>query len=430
MNSTLSDITKEFPILKKGFLRKNLVYLDNAATTQKPQVVIDRLIKYYSEENANIHRGPYDLSIHATEEWEKAHQTVANFINADSYKEIFFVRNSTEGLNFLVNTVGRERLSKDDILVISEMEHHSNIVPWLMLQKELGFKIERIPVKDDYTLDTEWYKELVKKEGSRIKIVSLVHISNVLGVKNPVEDIFKEAHDSGAFTILDAAQSIPHIKVDVKSLNCDALTFSGHKVYGPTGSGAVYMKLEYLERVNPWMGGGEMISTVSMKDFELNELPWRFEAGTPNIAGGIGLGVAIEWFSDTIERVGGWKSFVLHEQTLMNLLLKQFDGIDWFRPFGPTDSSLKYGPMAFTIKGFKFRGCKDVKKSDKDGGSISAFLNSEGIAFREGYHCTEPLHDRFGFGPTLRFSLGIYNTEEDIKYASNRLKQAVLRGLA
>lgn len=432
MNEIFLDVTKEFPLLRKGFLKKNLVYLDSAATTQKPQFVIDRMKRYYEEENANIHRGPYELSVHATEEWERAHETVAKFINADSYKEVFFVRNTTEGLNFLVNTIGRERLKEDDIVVLSDMEHHSNLVPWLMLQKSIGFRIEYIPVRDDYTLDIEWFKDLVKKEGGKVKIVSLVHVSNVLGVKNPVEDIFRIAKTANAFTILDAAQSISHTKVDVKALECDALTFSGHKVYGPTGSGAVYMKLKYLEKLSPWMGGGEMISNVSKTGYELNEMPWRFEAGTPNIAGGIGLGAAIEWFDNTVEKVGGWDSVTLHEQSLTEYFLRQFDGIDWFKPFGPSDSRLKYGPIAFNIEGFRFRGCKDIgsMKNNKDGEGISEFLNKEGIAFREGYHCAEPLHDRFGVGPTLRYSLAIYSTEEDIKYASNRLKQAVLRGLS
>ncbi len=425
------DIRKEFPILKKTPFSKGLVYLDNAATTQKPLYVIDRLKKYYEEENANIHRGPYDLSVNGTKLWIWAHQKVASFINANSYKEILFVRNTTEGLNFLVQTFGRKLLKDGDIVVITEMEHHSNIVSWMILQKEINFRIEYIPVKEDYTLDLDWYKELLKKEGKKVKIVSVVHISNVLGVKNPVEEIFELAKKNESFTILDAAQSIVHTKVDVQSIGCDSLVFSGHKAYAPTGSGAVYCKQEYLEDLTPWMGGGEMISSVSFKDFEYNELPWKFEAGTPDIGGGIVLGSAIEWFENTLEKVGGWSKLEEYEQSLTEEFFKSFDGIEWFKSFGPTDSKLKYGPISFHLEGFTFRGCKNIfnVETNRDGKSISEFLNSQGIAFREGYHCAEPLHDKFCVGPSLRFSLAVYTNSEDIKYASNMLKQAVLRGL-
>ncbi len=425
------EIRKEFPILKSNLFDRGLVYLDSAATTQKPQSVIDRLTQYYETENANIHRGPYDLSIEATKLWENAHQIVADFINADSFKEIFFVRNTTEGLNFLVNTFGRKLLSDDDIVVISEMEHHSNIVSWMLLQKEIKFRIEYIPVKDDYTLDLDWLKKLIKKEGKRVKIVSVVHISNVLGVKNDVEEIFKIAKDVDAFTILDAAQSIARCQVNVKEIGCDALVFSGHKVYGPMGSGAVYCKLKYLEKLTPWMGGGEMVSSVTKEGFEYNELPWKFEAGTPDVGGGIALGIAIEWLKGSIEKVGGWDMLINHEQGLIGNFLNEFNGIEWFKHLGPDDISQKYGVIAFNIEGFAFRGCKDLQKieTNKEGDGIMEFLNSKNIAFREGYHCAEVLHDRFCVGPTLRFSLGIYSNEADLKYAANSLKEAVLQGL-
>lgn len=363
------DIRKEFPILKDKFLSKGLVYLDSAATTQKPQEVIDRINQYYEQENANIHRGPYDLSINATNLWQEAHQVVSQFINSDSYKEIFFVRNSTEGLNFLVNTIGRKLLSDGDTVVITEMEHHSNIIPWMLLQKEIKFKIEYIPVKDDYTLDLDWFKDLVKREGRKVKIVSVAHISNVLGVKNDVEKIFKIAKKVDAFTMLDAAQSIARVPIDVKSLGCDALVFSGHKVYGPTGSGVVYVSMKYLEDLQPWMGGGEMVSSVTKEGFEYNELPWKFEAGTPDIAGGIGLGAAIKWLQSRVDIVGGWDMMANHEQGLIGNFLNEFNGIEWFIHFGPDDISKKYGTIAFTIKGFRFRGCRDVKtiQTKKDG---------------------------------------------------------------
>ncbi len=425
------EIRKEFPLLKSKLFERGLVYLDSAATTQKPQAVIDRLVQYYTKENANIHRGPYDLSVDATKLWEQAHQIVADFINAKSYKEIFFVRNTTEGLNFLVNTFGRKLLSDGDIVVISEMEHHSNIVSWMLLQKEIKFRIEYIPVKDDYTLDLDWLNDLVKKEGNKIKIVSVVHISNVLGVKNDVEKIFKIAKKVEAFTILDAAQSVARCKVDVKEIGCDALVFSGHKVYGPTGSGALYCNLKYLEELTPWMGGGEMVSTVTKDGFEYNELPWKFEAGTPDIGGGIVLGSAIEWLESKVSAIGGWDVLINHEQGLIGSFLNEFNGIEWFKHFGPDDISKKYGVIAFNIEGFTFRGCKDISKieSMKEGNGVIEFLNRKRIAFREGYHCAELLHDRFHTGPTIRFSLGIYSTQQDLKYAANSLKEAVLRGL-
>jgi len=425
------DIRKEFPILKTNLLGKGLVYLDSAATTQKPQVVIDRISQYYSKENANIHRGPYDLSINATNMWQEAHQIVADFINASSYKEILFVRNTTEGLNFLVNTFGRTLLHDGDTVVITEMEHHSNIVPWMILQKEIKFNIEYIPVKDDYTLDLDWLKELIKREDKRIKIVSVMHISNVLGIKNDVKEIFKMAKKIGAFTMLDAAQSISRCKVDVKEIGCDALVFSGHKVYGPTGSGAIYLNMKYLNDLTPWMGGGEMVSSVTKDGFEYNELPWKFEAGTPDIADGIVLGSALTWLKEKVDEVGGWDMVINHEQGLIGYFLNEFNGIDWFLHFGPDDVSKKYGAIAFNIKGFKFRGCKDINniESKQDGEGIMEFLNKKGIAFREGYHCAEPLHDRFCFGPTIRLSLGIYSNESDLKYAANSIKEAVLQGL-
>jgi len=427
-----NDIRKEFPILKSSPLKRKLIYLDSSATTQKPQVVIDRLSEYYSKENANIHRGPYELSKDATKYWEQAHESVAKLLNANSYKEIVFVRNTTEGLNMLVNTFGKELLKDGDIVVITEMEHHSNIVPWMILQKSIKFKLEYIPVKDDFTLDLDWFKNFLKKNGKKVKIVSVVHISNVLGVKNNVEEIFKIAKEVNAFTILDAAQSIARTKVDVKEIGCDALVFSGHKVYGPTGSGAVYCKLEHLERAVPWMGGGEMISSVTKKGFEYNELPWKFEAGTPDIGGGITLGTTVEWLMQRVEDVGGWDEITKHEQRLIAYLLDQFRGIEWFKHFGPNDFTQKYGAVAFNIEGFSFRGCKNILniETSRTGDSIRDFLNEKGIAFREGYHCAEPLHDKFCVGPTLRFSLGIYTNADDIKYACNSLKEAVLGGLA
>ena len=423
MNQSIRD---QFPILKTKVNGNPLVYLDNAATTQKPQAVIDAITDYYTKTNANIHRSSHVLAKEATEKWKQAHQIVADFINASSYEEIVFTRNTTEGLNLLVSTYGRKNLSKGDIVIISEMEHHSNIVPWMMLQKEIGFEIRYIPVNSNFDLDINWLEETVKKEGSKIKIVSVVHISNVLGTLNPVKKIVEIAHRVGAFTIVDAAQSIPHIKVDVKDIDCDALVFSGHKVYGPTGSGVLYCKKDILEKLPPYMGGGEMIMSVTHDGFEMNNLPWRFEAGTPDIESGIVLGEALMWFKQTIDAMGGYQVFEDTEHSLMKLLFDSFDGIEWFKPFGKTDPQNRYGALAFNVEGFSFKGCKEKRLGNQEGDGIVDFLSKKGICVREGFHCAEPLHDTFHVGPTMRASLGIYNNEKDIQIFSQTLKQAVL----
>lgn len=418
-------IRNEFPILETKVNGNPLVYLDNAATTQKPLCVIDAISEYYKNTNANIHRSSHILAEKATEKWKAAHQTVAEFLNADSYKEIIFTRNTTEGLNLLVNTYGRKYLSKGDIVILSEMEHHSNIVPWLILQKEIGFEIRYIPIDKNFDLDLNWLETTIQKEKERVKVVSIVHISNVLGSLNPVKEICEIGHRVGAFTIVDAAQSIPHIRVNVKAIDCDALVFSGHKVYGPTGSGVVYCKEKILKELPPYMGGGEMILSVSKDDFEMNDLPWRFEAGTPNIEGGIVLGEAIKWFETTLSNNGGYEQLEAHEHELMRQLLEEFNGIDWFKPLGKTKAQERYGVLAFNIYGFGFKGCKE-KEQKQDGEGIVKYIGERGICVREGFHCAEPLHDALGVGPTLRASLGIYNNEEDIKRFANLLKEAVL----
>ncbi len=418
------NIKDQFPILKRKINGKRLVYLDSAATSQKPQFVIDSISEYYKKYNANIHRSSLVIAKEATEMWVDSHIKVAKFINADSYKEIVFVRNSTEGLNLIANTYGKANLHKGDIVVISEMEHHSNIVPWLILQKEIGFDIRYIPVNDDYGLDIDWLKQLVKKEGSRVKIVSIVHISNVLGTLNPVKEIAEIGHSVGAFVMVDGAQSIPHIQVDVKDIGCDAFVFSGHKVYAPTGSGVLYCKESILEKLPPFFGGGEMILSVSKDSFETNDIPWRFEAGTPDIESGICLGNTLDWFDKTVNDMGGWDGLREHDVELLDALLNEFDGIEWFKVFGKKNAKDRYGVLAFNIEGFSFKGCKEKVKMD--GSSIVEYLSKRGIAVREGFHCAEPLHDRFKVGPTMRVSVGIYNTKEDIQVFAKTLKEAVL----
>ncbi len=419
-------IRNQFPILQRKINGKKLIYLDSAATSQKPEFVIDGISEYYKKYNANIHRSSHVLAREATDMWKEAHEIVADFINADSYKEIVFVRNSTEGLNLLANTYGRKNLSKGDIVIISEMEHHSNIVPWLMLQKEVGFEIKYIPVTDDYDLDIKWLEDTVKEYGSKIKIISVVHISNVLGTKNDVKKISEIGHGVGAFVIVDGAQSVPHIPVDVKDIGCDALVFSGHKVYGPTGSGVLYCKQDVLEKLPPFMGGGEMILSVKKDSFEMNELPWRFEAGTPDIESGIVLGRSIVWLKNLLEEIGGWDVLIQHERSLMKEFLDSFDGIEWFKLFGKKNVEERYGVIAFNIEGFGFKGCKEMENGKKEGSGIVEYISKKGVAVREGYHCAEPIHDRFKVGPTMRMSLGIYNNIDDVKTFSKLLKEAVL----
>jgi len=425
MNKKVLNIRKQFPI----FRDKSLKYLDNAATTQKPKTVLDAIQHYYQTDNANIHRGSHKLGKISTDLWIEAHEYIAEYLNVDSYKEIIFTRNATEGLNLLANTFVKKYLKEGDIVVLTEMEHHSNIVPWQMLKKEINFDIKYIPIKDDFTLDLGWLRKLCKKEKERVKIVSVVHVSNVLGVRNNIKEIIKIVKPYGIKTIIDAAQSIPHLKIDVKDINCDALVFSGHKVYGPTGIGAIYCKEEILKDLPLYMGGGEMIKSVSLEDFEVNDLPWRYEAGTPNIAGGIVLMETLKWFEKTIEEFGGFKDLENYEKSLAKRFIDSFKNLDWFKVLGPIDMINRCGGVvAFNIKGFKFQGCKKKEKliDVRDGNKLVEFLSEKGVCLRDGFHCAEPLHDRFEFGPTLRLSVGIYNTEKEIDFVAKKIKQFVL----
>ncbi len=421
-----NNIRDQFPILKTKINGNPIVYLDNAATTQKPQFVLDSINDYYTKYNANIHRSSHVLAKEATERWKNAHQIVADFLNADNYKEIVFTRNTTEGLNLLVNTYGKANLSKGDIVIVSEMEHHSNIVPWMILQKEIGFEIKYIPVNENFDLDLNWLEEEINRDGNRIKIVSVVHISNVLGTLNPVKEIAELSHRVGAFMIVDAAQSVQHVKVDVKDIDCDALVFSSHKIYGPTGNGVLYCKENILEKLPPYMGGGEMILSVSKDGFEMNDLPWRFEAGTPDIESGIVFGETLKWFTKTVNEMGGFEKLVEHERGLMRELLDSFDGVEWFKPFGKIDYNNRYGVLTFNIEGFSFKGCKEKRQENQEGDGIVEYISKKGVCVREGFHCAEPLHDRFHIGPTMRVSFGIYNNIEDVKKFSNYLKEALL----
>jgi len=426
MKKKILNIRKQFPILKN----KKLKYLDNAATTQKPQVVLDAIEEYYKKYNSNIHRGSHELGKISTDLWIKSHEYIAEYINADSYKEIIFTRNATEGLNLLANIFAEKYLKKDDIVVLTEMEHHSNIVPWMILESRYGFDIKYIPVKEDFTLDLDWLKELIKKEGKRVKILSVVHVSNVLGIRNNIKEIKDIIKNNDTKLIVDVAQSIAHTKIDVKDLDCDALVFSGHKVYGPTGIGVVYCKENILKQLPLYMGGGDMIQSVSLHDFAVNDLPWRYEAGTPNICGGIVLQNTLEWFKSMVEDLGGYEELDKYEKSLAERFIQSFNTLDWFKVLGPKDIKNRCGGVvAFNLDGFKFKGCKKEEEELvdlRDGSDLVEFLSKENICLRDGFHCAEPLHDKFEFGPTLRMSVGIYNTEEEVDFVARKIKEFVL----
>jgi cysteine desulfurase/selenocysteine lyase len=419
------NLKKQFPIFKQKINGNPLIYLDNAATTQKPQRVIAAITDYYTKHNANIHRSAHQLSKESTQMWLEAHKTTADFLNAKSYKEIIFVRNCTEGINLFVNSYGKDKIKTGDTVIVSEMEHHSNIVPWQILQKEIDFNIEYIPVNSDYELDLVWLENKLKELGSKVRVISIVHVSNVLGTINDIKKITELAHSVGAISLIDAAQSVARLPIDVQEIDCDALVFSGHKIYGPTGSGALYVKEDILETMSPYMGGGDMIEEVSKEKFSLNQLPWRYEAGTPNIESGIVLGETLRWFKDTVEEIGGYENLIEHEKELIHLFLNHFDGIEWFKLFGKED---RVGAIAFNLEGFSFAGCKRATvESNEQGSQILDFLSSKGLCIRDGYHCAQPLHDKFEVGPTMRVSLGIYNDEKDIDKAAQLIKQGVLR---
>lgn len=398
------SLRKQFPILNRDINGHKLVYLDNAATTQKPAQVLDSITNYYKNHNANIHRGVHTLAAEATNLWIDAHKTVANFINAESEQEIVFTRNTTEGINFVANTLGSQILQEGGVVAISEMEHHSNIVPWQML----GVRIEWIPLLPDYTLDTEYLNFLTKKYKEQLKLISLTHISNVLGSMNDVARVVDMAEKYGTAVLVDAAQSVQHVKVDVQKIGCDFLVFSGHKLFAPTGTGVLYMKKKWGEKLDPWMGGGEMISSVKKTGAEWNELPWKFEAGTPNIEGGVGLGAAINWFGKQFL----YETLHTHESKLLKTAMLGMRGVKGLKIFGSEDPEKHYGVIAFTIDG--------IHPHD-----VAGALDERGIAIRAGFHCAEPLHERFGIGPTARLSVAPYNTLDEIRYFIDSLKEVV-----
>lgn len=384
-------IRKDFPILSEYVNGRPLVWFDNAATTQKPQVVIDRLAYFYQHENSNIHRAAHELAARATDAYEKARETIKSFINAKSVNEIIFTRGTTESINLIANSWGAENLKEGDEIIISNLEHHANIVPWQLLSQKNGFKIKVIPVNDAGELLIDEYKKLFT---DKTKLVSFTHVSNALGTVTPVKQIIEIAHSAGAKVLLDGAQSISHIKVDVQDLNPDFFVFSGHKIFGPTGIGAVYGKEELLNQTQPYQGGGNMIQDVTFEKTIFHPAPNRFEAGTGNIADAVGLAAALDY----VQKIG-IDRIAKYEHELLDYATSLFKQIPKVKLIGTAKD--KASVMSFTIDGF----------SNEEVGKV---LNDYGIAVRTGHHCAQPILRRLGYENSVRPSFAFYNTFAEI----------------
>ena len=410
-----------FPILEKVIYGKYpLVYLDNAATTQKPRCVVEAMTDEYYNVNANVHRGVHFLSQQATELHEQSRETVRRFLNARSVSEIVFTRGTTESINLVASCFGQAFMKEGDEVIISEMEHHSNIVSWQLMQARQGIRLRVVPITDDGRLRMDEYEKLFNE---RTRIVSLTHVSNVLGTVNPVRDIVRIAHEHDVPVLIDGAQSTPHMPVDVQELDCDFFAFSGHKIYGPTGIGVLYGKEQWLDRLPPYMGGGEMIKTVSFERTTFNDLPYKFEAGTPDYVATTGLARALDYVTSI-----GFDAIEAHERDLTAYALRRMSEIEGMHIFGPKDirkhdaviSFLIKTPSNSPVKGENFAAKGSLPLREGWGGSfihhldMGTLLDRLGIAIRTGHHCAEPLMHRLGIEGTCRASFALYNTREDV----------------
>jgi cysteine desulfurase/selenocysteine lyase len=387
----MKNVKQDFPILKQSVHGKPLVYLDSSASSQKPQCVIDTIANYYANDNANIHRGVYELSERATRAYENVRMQIKNFINAKAAHEIIFVRGTTEAINLVAQSYGRSQFQAGDEIIISTMEHHSNIVPWQMLSEQCGTKLKVIPISDAGEIDLDAYQKLFS---ARTKMVAVIHASNVLGTINPVKKMIEIAHTHQVPVLVDGAQAFPHMAVDVQDLDCDFYVFSSHKAYGPTGVGVLYGKTEMLEKMPPYQGGGDMIESVTFEKSTYNKLPFKFEAGTPNISGVIGLGAALSYLNEI-----GMQNIAKHENDLLIDATEKLSSIAGLKIIGT--AAQKVGVISFVLE--------DIHPHD-----IGTILDHEGIAVRAGHHCAMPLMARFNVPATVRVSFGIYNTKEDI----------------
>lgn len=403
MNQTVS-IRDDFPVLKRE-IRPNvpLVYLDSTATSQKPEQVLRAMDEYYGKNNANIHRGVHTLAEEATEMYESSRQRIASFINAAHARELIYTRNATESINLVAQTWGRSNLSAGDVIILTEMEHHSNLVPWQMLAAEKNLRLEFIPVGGDYLLDLDTFHELLKLQP---KLVAFTHMSNVLGTINPAAEIIRLAHAAGALTLVDGAQSVPHFHVDVQDLDADFMAFSAHKMCGPTGIGILYGKQALLEAMPPFMGGGDMIRKVHLRTFTPNELPYKFEAGTPAIAEAVGFGAAVDYLNSV-----GMDWIASHEREITAYGLERLSEIPGLKVFGP-ELQHKGGVISFTMNG--------VHPHD-----VAQILDQEGVAVRAGHHCAMPLHDKFNLPATTRASFYLYSTLEDVDHLAKGLGDVI-----
>jgi len=399
----MQNIKRQFPVLKQKINGHPLVYLDNAASTQKPESVISAIYDFYAHDYANIHRGLHELSQRASQKYEQARQKVSDFIGAKSEREIIFTAGTTAGINLIAHSWGQKFLQSGDTILLTQMEHHANIVPWQQLAKEKKLNIKYIEIDSEGLLQVDKIDQWLTSD---VKLLSITHISNVLGTINPLLGIIKKAHQKNIPVLVDAAQSIAHVPIDVQSLDADWLVFSGHKMYGPTGIGVLYAKQTILESMPPFMTGGEMISEVDWQSATFNELPYKFEAGTPNIAGVIGLGAAIDFINSI-----GWKEIKKHESELSKYTLSSLRSINNLNILGPSDTAHHSGVFAFDIPGIHAHDMADI-------------LNSHGIAVRSGNHCAMPLHSLLKLAASTRASLALYNSREDIDVLAEAILEA------
>jgi cysteine desulfurase/selenocysteine lyase len=387
----LDQVRAQFPVLRVRVNGKPLAYLDNGASSQMPQPVIDRLLRYQTTEHANIHRGVHYLSETATAAYEEARRKVQRFINAGEEREVIYTRGTTDGMNLVMHGFGRKFIGEGDEIIVSQLEHHSNIVPWQMLRDEKGCKLRVIPCNDAGELDLDTYRALLNE---RTKLVAVTHVSNALGTVNPIKQMIAMAHERGVPFLVDGAQAVPHIKVDVRDLDCDFYAFSGHKMFGPTGIGILYGKAAILERMQPYQGGGDMILSVSFDKTTYNVIPHKFEAGTPPIAAGIGLGAAVDYLQDIgMDNIAAW------EHELLDYATAEVSRIEGVRVIGTAAN--KAGVLSFVVRG--------VHPHD-----VGTILNEEGVAVRTGHHCAQPVMQRFSVPATVRASFAFYNTFEEI----------------
>ena len=398
----IDKIRKDFPILKIQSNNKPLIFFDNGASSQKPQVVLDKINEIYKTKYANIHRGIYDLSQQTTEAYEKSRKKIQKFLNAKSEKEIIFVRGATEGINLVAQSYGLKNFKKGDEIILSQLEHHSNIVPWQLLRDKLNIKISVLSINKNGDIDLKKFKQLLSK---KTKLVSILHVSNVLGTIIPIKELIDISHKKKIPVLVDGCQSVPHMKVDVKNLDADFYCFSGHKIYGPTGIGILYCKKEYLEKMDPYQGGGEMISEVTFNKTTYQEPPHKYEAGTPNIVGSIALGTAIDYVTSiNIEKI------YKHEQGLLNYATDKIKSLNEVQIIGT--SKRKTGIISFIVK--------NTHPND-----VGVILDNHGIAVRTGHHCCQPLMQFYNIPATVRASFGVYNTLQEIDYFYDALKNTI-----